>query len=83
MKIEMVTFFGCNQKVADLTRELEKLKESMAKQELLHQYDLIESQKDRQELQNKYDEFEIRLFEGVGHGLRVKDKELKLARLKD
>lgn len=83
MKIEMVSYFGYNQKVADLTRELEKLKDSMAKQELLHQQELFERQNEFQEIQNRYDEFEIRLFEGVGHGLRVKDRELKIARLKD
>jgi hypothetical protein len=54
-----------------------KAEENLEKIAILHEQEMIKKNREITQIENKYFEFESRLFEGVGHGLRVKDSEKK------
>ena len=82
-KIQLITSFNSNSRVEELTKELELAKSTIEKNQFLFEQQIIEKNQEIQEVENKYFEFEMRLFEGVGHGLKVKDEALKIKRLRE
>lgn len=83
MQIKILSNFESTDTISDLQKKIKALKDELVKVQFLHEQELISKQKEITEAENKYFEFESRLFQGVGHGLRVKDAEKKKKRLQE